>query len=193
MPALDGVVSGSLGAFLSQGWSVNVGPRGWDWVRRCGCEVQVGVTTCAMRAVAGCIRSLREEPGLVTHEARGQSEGSELNDCIVSLVSVMVQPPSCPLSFCLPFVCPLGKPPSTLHFHPTLSTSTPPPFHSNSDAYVRNLYDYVAPTLGITVDQHRTRPDLVPTPRPAVCIPLLHLSYLSDPFSLPIMGNCFLV
>ena len=30
---------------------------------------------------------------------------------------VMVRPPSCPLSSCCPFVCPPGKPPSTLRFH----------------------------------------------------------------------------
>ena len=88
---------------------------------------------------------------------------------------------------------PLGSPPSTLRLHPTSSASTPPPFRFNSDTYVRNWQDYVAQALGITADQCRTHPDLVPTPRAAVCIPLLHSSYLSDPFSLPIMGNCFLL
>ena len=100
-----------------------------------------------------------------------------------------------------PLVAPLSappgeppwKPPSTLRFHLTSSTSTPPSFHFNSNVYVRNLQDHVAQALGITADQCQTHPDLVPTPRAAVCIPLLHLSYLSDPFSLPITGNCFLL
>ena len=105
----------------------------------------------------------------------------------------MVRLPSCSPSPCLPFVRPPGKPPSTLRLRPTSSASTPPPFRFNSDAYVRNWQDYVAQALGITADQCRTRPDLVPTPRAAVCIPLPHSSYLSDPFSLPIMGNCFLL
>jgi hypothetical protein len=85
------------------------------------------------------------------------------------------------------------KPPSTLRRHPTLSASTPTPFRSVPGAYVRNWHDYVAQALGITADQYRTRPDLVPTPRADICIPLLHSPYLSDPFSLPITGNCFLV
>ena len=88
---------------------------------------------------------------------------------------------------------PPGKPPSTLCFRLTSSASTPPSFHFNSDVYVHNLQDHIAQALGITVDQCRTRPDLAPMPRAAICIPLPHLSYLSDPFSLPIMGNHFLL
>src|SRR5258707_11840879 len=64
-----------------------------------------------------------------------------------------------------------------------------PPLCSNSKAYLCNLYNYVAPTLGLTADQYRTCLDLVPMPRAAVYIPFLHLSYLPDPFSLTIMGN----
>src|SRR5260221_14148977 len=90
----------------------------------------------------------------------------------------MVQPP-------FPFSTHLWPP-------PTLSTSTlplPPPLHSNSKVYLCNLYNYIVPTLRLTMDQHWTHLDLVPTPRAAICIPFLHLSYLPDPFSLTIMGN----
>src|SRR5258708_14701528 len=72
----------------------------------------------------------------------------------------------------------------------------PPLCHlcSNSEAYLCNLYNYVAPTLRLTADQYWTHSDLVPTPRAAIYIPFLHLSYLPDPFSLTITGNCsFLV
>src|SRR6266436_7641675 len=48
---------------------------------------------------------------------------------------------------------------------------------------------YVMPTLRLTVDQYQTHLDLVPMPRATVYIPLLHLSYLPDPFSLTIVGN----
>src|SRR5258708_37546372 len=84
-----------------------------------------------------------------------------------------------------PFSAPLSPP-------LTPSTSTPPPLpplHSNSKACLCNLHNCIAPTLGLTMDQHRTCLDLVPMPRAAVCIPFLHLSYLPDPFSLTIMGN----
>src|SRR5258708_2856539 len=60
---------------------------------------------------------------------------------------------------------------------------------SNSKVYLCNSYNYIAPTLGLTADQYRTCSDLVPTPRAAIYIPFLHLSYLPDPFSLTIMGN----
>src|SRR5258708_2471042 len=79
-----------------------------------------------------------------------------------------------------------------LRLHSASSTSTlllPPLLCSNSDAYLRSSYDYVMPTLGLTVDRHQTHPDLVPMPRAAVYIPLPHLSYLPDPFSLTIAGN----
>src|SRR5260221_12496767 len=65
----------------------------------------------------------------------------------------------------------------------------PPPLCSNSKAYSCNLYNYIAPTLRLTMDQYQTCLDLVPTPRATVCIPFLHLSYLPDPFSLTITGN----
>src|SRR5258705_754650 len=79
-----------------------------------------------------------------------------------------------------------------LHLHSASSASTPllpPLLHSNSDAYLCSSYDYIMPTLGLTVDRHWTCPDLVPTPRAAIYIPLPHLSYLPDPFSLTIAGN----
>src|SRR5258708_18672920 len=79
-----------------------------------------------------------------------------------------------------------------LRLHSTSSASTPlppPPLHSNSDAYLCSSYDYVVPTLRLTADQHQTHLDLVPTPRAAIYIPLPHLSYLPDPFSLTIVGN----
>src|SRR5258707_7700618 len=78
------------------------------------------------------------------------------------------------------------------HLHSASSTSTLlllPPLHSNSDVYLHSSYDYIAPTLRLTTDQHWTHLDLVPMPRATVYIPLLHLSYLPDPFSLTIMGN----
>src|SRR5260221_6228649 len=79
-----------------------------------------------------------------------------------------------------------------LHLHSASSASTlllPPPPCSNSDAYLCSSYDYVAPTLGLTMDQHQTCPDLVPTPRATIYIPLPHLSYLPDPFSLTLACN----
>ena len=69
--------------------------------------------------------------------------------------------------------------------HPPL----PPPLHSNSNAYLHNLYDYVTPTLGLTADQCWTHLVLVPMPRAAVYIPFPHLFYLPDPFSLTIAVN----
>src|SRR6266436_5122800 len=79
-----------------------------------------------------------------------------------------------------------------LHLHSTSSTSTPllpPLLCSNSNVYLHSSYDYIAPTLGLTMDRHQTCLDLVPTPRAAIYIPLPHLSYLPDPFSLTIVGN----
>src|SRR5258708_4396431 len=88
--------------------------------------------------------------------------------------------------------------------HPPLTASKPfclcsapsasalpllPPLFSNSKACLCNLCNCIVPTLRLTTDQHWTHLDLVPTPRAAVCIPFLHLSYLPDPFSLTIMGN----
>src|SRR5260221_14691915 len=80
------------------------------------------------------------------------------------------------------------------HLWPPLTPSTStlpllPPLHSNSEAYLHNLYNYVTPTLGLTVDQYQNCSDLVPMPRATVYIPFLHLSYLPDPFPLTIMGN----
>src|SRR5258708_10361925 len=83
------------------------------------------------------------------------------------------------------------QPPFPFSAHPwpplTPSASSPclpPPLHSNSEAYLCNLYNYVTPTLGLTMDQYWTCSDLVPMPRAAIYIPFLHLSYLPDPFSL---------
>src|SRR5258708_27713900 len=93
-------------------------------------------------------------------------------------VSVMVRPP-------FPFSAHLWPP-------PTPSTSTlplPPPLCSNSKVYLCNLYNYIAPTLGLTADQYWTCSDLVPTPRATIYIPFLHLSYLPDPFSFTITCN----
>src|SRR5258708_1701532 len=91
---------------------------------------------------------------------------------------VMVQPP-------FPFSTHLWLP-----LRPSASAPPlPPPLHSNSEAYLCNLCNCIAPTLGLTMDQYQTHSDLVPTPRAAIYIPFLHLSYLPDPFSLTIMGN----
>src|SRR6266436_2867418 len=84
--------------------------------------------------------------------------------------------------------------PFSTHLWPPLtpSTSTPPllpPLRSNSKACLCNLHNCIAPTLRLTADQYQTHSDLVPTPRAAIYIPFLHLSYLPDPFSLTIMGN----
>ena len=73
-----------------------------------------------------------------------------------------------------PLVAPLSAPLGSPLPH---STSTPPSFRFNSNAYMHNLQDYVTQALGITADQCRTRPDLVPMPRAAVCTPLPHSSY----------------
>src|SRR5258708_6177361 len=79
-----------------------------------------------------------------------------------------------------------------LHLHSTSSASTPllpPLLCSNSNAYLRRSYDHVAPTRRRTMDRHLTHPDPVHTPKDAIYIPLLHLTYLPDPFSLTIAGN----
>src|SRR5258708_13653029 len=64
-----------------------------------------------------------------------------------------------------------------------------PPLHSNSDAYLHNLYNYVMPTLRLTADQYQTCLDLVPMPRATIYIPFPHLPYLPVPFSLTIPAN----
>src|SRR5258708_38118125 len=76
--------------------------------------------------------------------------------------------------------------------HAPLATSNPFHLHSassasNSNAYLCNLYNYVMPTLTLTVDQYTTCSDLVPMPRAAVYIPFLHLSYLPHPISFTII------
>src|SRR5260221_10364498 len=101
---------------------------------------------------------------------------------------VMVRPPFPSL----PPLCPPLATSDCLCLHSASSTSTPlllPLLCSNSDAYLRSSYNYITPTLRLTVDQHWTCLDLVPMPRAAIHIPLPHLSYLSDPFSLTIVGN----
>src|SRR5258708_7703360 len=98
-------------------------------------------------------------------------------DCVYNPI-VMVRPP-------FPFPTHLWPPPT-----PSASTlPLPPPLCSNSKVYLHNLYNYITPTLRLTTDQYWTHLDLVPTPRAAIYIPFLHLSYLPDPFSLTIMGN----
>src|SRR5258708_24678323 len=92
----------------------------------------------------------------------------------------------------LPLLWPPLATSNPIHLHSTSSTSTPPlppPLHSNSEAYLCNLYNYIMPTLRLTTDQYQTHLDLIPTSRAAVYIPFLHLSYLPDPFSLPIWVN----
>src|SRR5258708_4545435 len=72
---------------------------------------------------------------------------------------------------------PLAAPnPSCLH-----SASTPPLLpllHSNSKVYLHNLYNYVMPTLRLTMDQYQTHSDLVPMPRATAYIPFLHFTHL---------------
>src|SRR5260221_8720152 len=92
----------------------------------------------------------------------------------------------------LPPLCPPLAASNCLCLHSASSTSTPllpPLLRSNSDAYLHSSYDYITPTLRLTMDRHWTCLDLVPTPRAAIYIPLPHLSYLPDPFSLTIAGN----
>src|SRR5258708_40259364 len=80
--------------------------------------------------------------------------------------------------------------PIHLYSAPSTPTLLPSPsLHSISEAYLCSLCNYITPTLGLTADQYQTHSDLVPTPRAAIYIPFLHLSYLPDPFSLTIMGN----
>src|SRR5260370_35739903 len=71
----------------------------------------------------------------------------------------------------------------------TIILPTPPLLCSNSNAHLCNLYNYIAPTLRLTVDQYQTHSDLVPMPRTTIYIPFLHLSSLPDPFSLTIVDN----
>src|SRR5258708_19372975 len=96
---------------------------------------------------------------------------------------VMVQPPF-PIS-------------THLWLPPTPSASALPllpPLCFNSEAYLCNLCNCIAPTLGLTADQYWTHSDLVPMPRAAVYIPFLHLSYFPDPFSLTLtVTSSFLV
>src|SRR5258705_1262128 len=89
----------------------------------------------------------------------------------------------------LPLLCPPLATSDLICLHSTSTLPPPPPLCSNSEAYLCNLYNYVMPTLRLTVDQYQTHLDLVPTPRAAIYIPFLHLSYLPDPFSLTITGN----
>src|SRR6266436_9768349 len=98
-----------------------------------------------------------------------------------------MQSPVCNTSECHGMTSlPLLWPPLT----PSASTlPLPPPLCSNSKACLHNLCNCIVPTLGLTVDQHQTHLDLVPTPRATIYIPFLHLSYLPDPFSLTIAGN----
>src|SRR5258706_15597671 len=63
--------------------------------------------------------------------------------------------------------------PFSTHLLPPLtpSASTPPLLPllcSNSKVYLHNLYNYVMPTLRLTVDQYQTHLDLVPMPRAAI-------------------------
>ncbi len=53
---------------------------------------------------------------------------------------------------------------------PTPSTSTLPLLYSNSEVYLCNLYNYIAPTLRLTMDQYQTHSDLVPMPRAAIYV-----------------------
>src|SRR5258708_26225815 len=92
----------------------------------------------------------------------------------------------------LPPLCPPLATSNCLHLHSASSASTlllPPPLCSNSNAYLHSSYNYIMPTLRLTMDRHLTHLDLVPMPRAAVYIPLPHLSYLPDPFSSPMTGN----
>src|SRR5258707_9586769 len=97
---------------------------------------------------------------------------------IVMSQTVMVCPP---FPFSTHLWPPLTPSASTLPLLPLLC--------SNSEVYLCNLYNYVMPTLRLTMDQYQTCLDLVPMPRATVYIPFLYLSYLPDPFSLTIMGN----
>src|SRR5258707_360678 len=83
---------------------------------------------------------------------------------------------------------PSPSPPAPGHLRPYL-----PPLCSNSEAYLCNLCNYIAPTLGLTTDQYQTHSDPVPMPRATIYIPFLHLSYLPDHFSLTLMGNFWIL
>src|SRR5258706_16037882 len=106
-------------------------------------------------------------------------------------VFLHVNPP-CHGMTSLPLLWPPLAPSDCLHLHSASSTSTlplPPPLCSNSNVYLHSSYNYIVPTLRLTTDRHWTHLDLVPMPRAAIYIPLPHLSYLPDPFSLTIVGN----
>src|SRR5258708_12137755 len=79
---------------------------------------------------------------------------------------------------------PSPSPPTSGHLQPHL-----PPLHSNSEAYLHNLCNYITPTLGLTMDQYQTHLDLVPMPRATIYIPFLHLPYFPHPFPLQLMVN----
>src|SRR5260370_32676014 len=88
----------------------------------------------------------------------------------------------------LPLPCPPLATSEPFCLHSASSASTLPllpPLHSHSEACLCNLCNCIMPTLGLTADHHHTHSDLAPMPAAADCIPLLHLTYLPQPYSLP--------
>src|SRR5258708_2434839 len=73
---------------------------------------------------------------------------------------------------------PSPSPPTSGHLQPHL-----PPLHSNSEAYLHNLCNYIAPTLRLTVDQYRTLSQTVPG-----CV-TRHTRHASVTHFRPISGN----
>src|SRR6266436_986997 len=84
--------------------------------------------------------------------------------------------------------------PSLPLLHPPLAASDPICLHSTPSAStLLQLQSILVQLMQLchthSWTNHKSIPDLVPTPRATIYIPFLHLSYLPDPFSLTIMGN----
>ncbi len=132
--------------------------------------MQTGHTTHLVMSVNGSPLGL-----WVPHSVlEAQAFDVPYSDTLLSVVSVMVQPP-------FPFSTHCQPP-------PTPSACTLLQLQSIL-AQVVQLHCTVRLTLDQYSDQYQTHLDLVPMPRATVYIPFLHSSYLPDPLSLTITGN----
>src|SRR5258707_5593592 len=80
------------------------------------------------------------------------------------------------------------------HLWPPLTPSAStlpllPLLHSNSKAYLCNLYNYIAPTLRLTMDQYQTHLDLVPFQGPPSRYPFYLCLILPIPFHFKLWVN----